>query len=235
MEELEVWVEGYEGEYSVTNMGNVYSYKYGGKRPLSANVYETSTAKYKSVTLSRDNIGTVAYVHRLVAKAFIENPENKAEVNHIDSNKLNNHYENLEWNTPSENITHAWNTGLRKINRDEQKERRTFQLMFEDIPELEFNYYRLIANKDMLLKEGIPSKILSVRNPQRIPLKTFWNFLKSMCEDFMSDMSYKELEMKYGLTKSGVSRIRNKNRALEMWSCYDEWLEMGATGNNSPK
>lgn len=63
------------------------------------------------------------YVHQLVAATFINNPDNLTEINHKDGNKANNSVENLEWCTRSENLCHAYRTGLIKIT-DKQREAR---------------------------------------------------------------------------------------------------------------
>lgn len=69
---------------------------------------------YYKVTLWIDNKTVSKVVHRLVAEAFIPNPENKPVPNHIDGNTLNNDVRNLEWATHSENTQHAYDTGLIK-------------------------------------------------------------------------------------------------------------------------
>ena len=67
---------------------------------------------YFLVTLVHSRIRKNLRVHRLLAQHFIANPENKAQVNHIDGNKQNNTLSNLEWVTPKENAQHAVRTGL---------------------------------------------------------------------------------------------------------------------------
>lgn len=68
---------------------------------------------YKRIHVSHNGVDCKFLVHRLVAEAFIPNPENKPCVNHKDGNKQNNCVENLEWCDYSENLKHAYNTKLR--------------------------------------------------------------------------------------------------------------------------
>ena len=107
MEEIWKSVVGYEGLYEVSNKGNVRGVK---RNKLSCLKHQngsviikpkpkkpTITNKYYSVVLSKNGKTKNIRVHRLVAQAFLENPNNLPQINHKDENKLNNCVENLEW------------------------------------------------------------------------------------------------------------------------------------------
>lgn len=114
MEEIWKDVVGYEGLYQVSNFGKVKSLNYkrlGVQRDMT--LRDTSVG-YFMVLLRKNGKGASKYVHRLVADAFLDNPEDKKCVNHKDGDKHNNLAENLEWVTYKENTVHAVCTGLRK-------------------------------------------------------------------------------------------------------------------------
>ena len=81
-------------------------------RPLKP--HAGGTSPYLLYSLKNNKKYLNRLLHRLVAQAFIPNPENKPHVNHKDGNKLNNNIENLEWVTVSENNQHMYDTGLKK-------------------------------------------------------------------------------------------------------------------------
>lgn len=102
----EIWrdIDGYEERYQVSNYGRVKSFWRGAIKILKPAAISRG---YLFVSLCKPNQRKQFYIHRLVAQAFIPNPDNKRTVNHIDGHRLNNCVENLEWATAAENTHHA--------------------------------------------------------------------------------------------------------------------------------
>lgn len=138
-------VAGYEGKYEISDEGVVYSLKRKsrngkliGDRVLKGGVYPNG---YKYVILRNDALNDERImIHRLVAMAFLPNPDEKPFVNHINGNKQDNRVDNLEWCTHLENVRHAIETGLvKKVCKIERPvdiilpdgERITFATMVE--------------------------------------------------------------------------------------------------------
>lgn len=120
---MEIWkdIEGFEGLYKVSNLGEIKSVTrtvnscYNSSMIVKGKLrIQSLKAGYKYVDLSKDGKTKSLRVNRIVAIAFIPNPENKPYVNHINGIKSDNRVENLEWNTASENDNHAFTNNLRK-------------------------------------------------------------------------------------------------------------------------
>lgn len=111
---IEIWkdIKGYEKMYQVSNLGRVRSLDRfdGAGHFIKGQIIKGVTGqegRYQQVGLSKKGKKKRLYVHRLVAYAFCPNPYNKPLVNHIDENKQNNRYDNLEWVTNKENCNHG--------------------------------------------------------------------------------------------------------------------------------
>jgi hypothetical protein len=112
------WHQIENTNYEISENGQVRNLKTKELKKL----HSGGTSVYLLVQIYISNGKRKNYlVHRLVAKYFVDNPENKSQVNHIDKNKLNNNFSNLEWVTPKENMKHHYETGGVKRNNQTYK------------------------------------------------------------------------------------------------------------------
>ena len=108
MEEIWKDIKGYEGKYQVSNLGRVKSLNYRGntnKEVIMANTQNKNG--YFKIGLSKNNKKKNYTIHKLVAEAFIPNPNNLKEINHKDEDKSNNKVDNLEWCNHKENCNYG--------------------------------------------------------------------------------------------------------------------------------
>lgn len=140
---IEIWkdIAGYEGLYKISNLGDVYSVKRKRKLKLL-----NSHHGYKRIRLYTDSKSWKIYaVHRLVAAAFIPNPNNFPEVNHKDENGSNNKANNLEWCTRSYNVNYG--------QRNSKIYSAVIMLTMDNVPIKEFECQSK-ASKEMNIRQG---------------------------------------------------------------------------------
>lgn len=118
----EIWkdISGFEGLYKISSFGRIKSLK---KKTINGHCKNDKILRarvdkkgYIHYALKKNGNTYERKAHRLVAQAFIENPENKPQVNHLDTNRMNNYYKNLEWCTNGENQKHSYITNPNRRN-----------------------------------------------------------------------------------------------------------------------
>jgi hypothetical protein len=180
MEEYWKDIIGYEGYYQVSNLGRVKSldriipHKSHITQRIKGRILKGKVIKaggYLAVSISKHNKGGWVKVHQLVAKTFIPNPENKLEIDHINTIPIDNRVENLRWVTRTEN---ANNVLTRRKNSISSKNKKcNVKLTQEQIKEIK----KLLAENNY---RGIQTMLakkfnISIAQINRIKLGKIWN------------------------------------------------------------
>jgi hypothetical protein len=163
----EIWkpIKGHDG-YEISNYGRVKSFMQTSPKILSIC---TDTLGYERVKLYKDGSYIVQKIHQLVAIHFIPNTKNKPEINHLDGDKSNNHYSNLEWCTRSENMKHACKIGL--IKRDGENNPRS---KLNDMSAWEILFHHSIGESKQSLADFFNVSKSSV---ERVIYKKTWKHI----------------------------------------------------------
>lgn len=139
-------VPNYEGLYSVTNEGMVYSWK--------SKIYLSPVQQnngYLTVNLYKNKKGKIIYIHRIVAEVFCEKKEGKNVVNHKNLNKHDNRSVNLEWVNNQENLKHACANGIRCGEKNGKS-----KLTQKDIEDIRLRYkFRKCTYEDLSKEYGV--------------------------------------------------------------------------------
>ena len=168
---MEIWkdIKDFENYYEISNMGQIRRKK--GTSHLKEKNLKFSSDKdgYLRVNLKVKQKSNTKIVHRLLAIAFIENVDNKPQVNHINGIKSDYRIENLEWVTLSQNRQHAYDTGLQNANSRKGEKNNFSKLTNEQVLEIRKMYIPYKFTNKMIAKiynvtEGCISGITSKRN-----------------------------------------------------------------------
>lgn len=237
----EKWVPGLEGRYAVDVDGNVISYIHKRIVMAGAVIFDRKRGceTYRIFNHKTFGKSKTEYFHRCVASAFLENPENKPYVNHIDGDKLNNRLSNLEWSTASENIQHAYATGLMQgvfdrsenycpfVEKDLQRENviDNFLLNGETQYRLSRETIEKYLTSDDFIRNKIPPEMLEVKlTKDSYWIEWIFRFcVMSMIEKYSYTLP--QMSKKTGLDPTQISRIKNKERWLDVWVLYDKYKD----------
>ena len=214
-----VIINGNYSLYEVSNEGdirNITNFKI-------MKTFETK-AGYKSIGLVYNHHRYVFLIHRLVAQAFIPNPENKPQVNHIDGNKKNNNVANLEWATAYENMNHAVTNGLLDIKGDKHPESKYTEKQIREVCKmLENGKYPLheiqvktSVKKDLIyqIKKGRAwrhiSKDYKIKDNKFI-IRITDNDVHAVCKLLEnSNLTYRQISELSGVSIDNIAKISSR-------------------------
>lgn len=157
----EIWkdIKEYEGLYQISNLGRVRSLTFRNnkcltKRKIPLIMKPNIRSGYYIINLRKNNIRVSKQIHRLVAEAFIPNPQNKSIVNHKDFNKQNNNIDNLEWCSQKENV--LWSVKNMKHSKNTKVKNQYIKK--------KWNKYELTLKKKYIGAYNTLEEAINVRN-----------------------------------------------------------------------
>ncbi len=140
-------IEGYEGLYSITTDGRVWSHEKivnsknkSKAKKLGKWLKPSLSDRYYKIRLYKNKVSSFKLIHRLVAQIYIPNPENKPQVNHLNGIKTDNRISNLSWCTAKENDIHAREIGLMDNSSPHGEKNGMAKLTQEQINEIRQNH-----------------------------------------------------------------------------------------------
>lgn len=144
-------IKGYEGKYKIDRNGNVFSLL--GKSEIRKLKPGLSGKNYYTVSLLREGHQRTHTIHRLLAEAFIPNPNSYSQINHINGIKTDNRLENLEWCSPSYNISHSYKYLTRKSLDKPEHSHKSWKRRLE--PEQALEIYKM---KGIILQRDLAAR-----------------------------------------------------------------------------
>ena len=230
------WCVGYEGMYAASYDGEIWSYKSGTAKKMAGGVIYDKKRGYKTyriLTLAINGKSISHYFHRLVAEAWIPNPENKPQKNHIDHDKLNNCVDNLEWVTPSENTIAMYEQdGMReriKIKQQHNKGFKCKQDYIDFIHEGDLKGCKTLETiqsyiaDDIWLEAGVPKEITEIIFRSGSYLEN-WNLIITYLDevfDYSNKLSV--IEAMFYLSYTLPSHIRAGRRWQKEVALYKKY------------
>lgn len=161
-----VLVKSLGENYFINKEGVLYSLPRNGTK--GGFLKEQTGEFYKFYRVSINGIQKNVYTHRLLGECFIENTENKPQINHKDGNKHNNSICNLEWSTNKENIQHSIKTGLKDLTFNKGEKNSRSILNNEKVIQIKTKLSLNVKSRDLAKQYGVSEQLIcDIKNKRR--------------------------------------------------------------------